>query len=199
MITSNITNIWTSFWIPSLHPQSLTARHWKWMVGRRFFPFGARGCKTFTIASSPSSTWDMSLSYHSLLPRQKPFVDGIPKKRKTDYLDCPPSQDACGKWKFGMGSPTKNAIILVVTVTGRGDNPTDYTPGSTNIAGWKTGAPDWVDVFPIEHSDFPASYVSLPKGTKHRLFRIETNHHQKKSKLELRSLKLQKYCMSIQY
>ena len=26
------------------------------------------------------------------------------------------------------------------------------------------GAPDWVDVFPIEHGNFPASYVTLPEG-----------------------------------
>ena len=24
--------------------------------------------------------------------------------------------------------------------------------------------PDWVDVFPIENGDIPASYVSLPEG-----------------------------------
>ena len=30
-----------------------------------------------------------------------------------------------------------------------------YTPGSTNIAGWKMD-PDWVDVFPIEDGDIPA-------------------------------------------
>ena len=30
----------------------------------------------------------------------------------------------------------------------------------TNIAGWKM-YPDWVDVFPIEHGDFPASHVSF--------------------------------------
>ena len=33
----------------------------------------------------------------------------------------------------------------------------------TPIAGWKMD-PDWVDVFPIETGDFPASYVSLPEG-----------------------------------
>ena len=38
-------------------------------------------------------------------------------------LGCPPSQDACGKWRFRLGSPIKNVIRLVVTVTGRGDNP----------------------------------------------------------------------------
>ena len=38
-----------------------------------------------------------------------------------------------------------------------------YTPGSTNIAGWKMD-PGWVDVFPIENGDIPASYVSLPEG-----------------------------------
>ncbi len=26
-----------------------------------------------------------------------------------------------------------------------------YTPGSSNIAGWKMGAPKWVDVFPIKN------------------------------------------------
>ena len=35
-----------------------------------------------------------------------------------------------------------------------------YTPGSTNIAGWKI-----VDVFPIKKWDIPASYVSLPEGS----------------------------------
>ena len=32
-----------------------------------------------------------------------------------------------------------------------------------NIAGWKMDL-DWVDVFPIEHGDFPASYVSFQGG-----------------------------------
>ena len=44
--------------------------------------------------------------------------------RRIEYiLGCPPSQDACGKWRFRLGFPTKNVIILVVTLTGRGDNP----------------------------------------------------------------------------
>ena len=30
-------------------------------------------------------------------------------------LGCPPSQDASGKWRFRLGSPTKNVIVLVVT------------------------------------------------------------------------------------
>ena len=38
-----------------------------------------------------------------------------------------------------------------------------YTPGSSNKAGWKMGAPDlFVDVFSIKHGDIPAGYVSLP-------------------------------------
>ena len=28
------------------------------------------------------------------------------------------------------------------------------------------GAPDWVDVFPIENGDIPAGYVSLPEGSR---------------------------------
>ena len=35
-------------------------------------------------------------------------------------LDLPPTQDASGKWRFWLGFPTKNVIILVVTVTGWG-------------------------------------------------------------------------------
>ena len=42
-----------------------------------------------------------------------------------------------------------------------------YTPGSSNIAGWKMGAPDGVDVFPIKNADIPASYVSSPEGQIH--------------------------------
>ena len=44
-------------------------------------------------------------------------------------------------------------------------NPYVYASGSTNIAGWKMGAPDWVNVFPIENGDIPASYVRLPEGS----------------------------------
>ena len=41
------------------------------------------------------------------------------------WLDCPPSQDASGKWRFSLGSPTTNRLILVVTTQlDRGDNPT---------------------------------------------------------------------------
>ena len=35
-------------------------------------------------------------------------------------LDLPPTQDASGKYRFSLGSPTKNVTILVVTVTGWG-------------------------------------------------------------------------------
>ena len=35
-------------------------------------------------------------------------------------LDLPPTQDSSGKWRFSLGFPTKNVIILVVTVTGWG-------------------------------------------------------------------------------
>ena len=54
-------------------------------------------------------------------------------------LGCPPSQDAWGKWMFRLGSPTKNVIILVVIVTGRGDNP-NLTVSLQNIFRWKAGA-----------------------------------------------------------
>ena len=32
-------------------------------------------------------------------------------------------------------------------------------PSNLTLAGWKMGAPDCVDVFPIKHGDIPASYV----------------------------------------
>ena len=37
--------------------------------------------------------------------------------------------------------------------------------------------PDWVDVFPIENGDIPASYVGLPEGDMY-------NKHQNKGFLE---------------
>ena len=46
------------------------------------------------------------------------------KNMLTCYiLGCPPSPDASGKWRFSSGFPTKNGIILVVTVTVRGPHP----------------------------------------------------------------------------
>ncbi len=42
-----------------------------------------------------------------------------------------------------------------------------YTPGSSNIAGWKMGAPDWVDVFPslkMGMSFQPAMLYSILEG-----------------------------------
>ena len=56
-----------------------------------------------------------------------------------------------------VGGLEKRPLDLEVSVS--------YTPGSTNIAGWKMD-PDWADVFPIEHGDIPASYVSLQECRK---------------------------------
>ena len=59
-----------------------------------------------------------------------------------DYsLGCPLSQDSCGKWRFRLGSPAKNVIILVVTVTGRGDNRNYSIIVWTLAATAKKGAP----------------------------------------------------------
>ena len=52
-----------------------------------------------------------------ILSKMKLWIGGMPGP------GCPPTQDVCGKWRFRLGSPTQNVIILVVTVTGRGDNP----------------------------------------------------------------------------
>ncbi len=40
-----------------------------------------------------------------------------------------------------------------------------YTPGSSNIAGWKMGAPDWVDVWTLLNMWILHWYVSLPEGS----------------------------------
>ena len=49
----------------------------------------------------------------------------VPTKSPSHWLSfgLSPSQDASHKWRFILGFPPKNGIILVVTVTGRGDNP----------------------------------------------------------------------------
>ncbi len=57
----------------------------------------------------------------------------------------PPSQDASGKWRFRLGFPDpKHEIILVVTITGKGDNPR-YT-WLTHYFFWRFwAAKRWVD------------------------------------------------------
>ncbi len=40
-----------------------------------------------------------------------------------------------------------------------------YTLGSSNIAGWKMGAPDWVEVVPIKNGAIPASFFGLSAGS----------------------------------
>ena len=57
----------------------------------------------------------------------------IPQKVNINTLGCPPSQDASGKWRFRLGSPTKNITIFVVTLTGQGDNPIN-TPKNSHIS-----------------------------------------------------------------
>ncbi len=54
-------------------------------------------------------------------------------------LGCPPSQDSSGKWRFRLGFPTKNVIILVVTVTGRGDNPRYQAPTCFDLRNYHLG------------------------------------------------------------
>ena len=55
---------------------------------------------------------------------------------------------------FANPEPTSSRKIWLLK------NIETYSPGSTKIEGWKMD-PDWVDVFPIEHGDIPASYVGL--------------------------------------
>ena len=59
------------------------------------------------------------------LPRLNPIqvqnaVFRKPGTKNLCMLDLPPTQDSSGKWRFRLGFPTKNVIILVVTVTVRG-------------------------------------------------------------------------------
>ena len=67
------------------------------------------------VASSSSQVWELP-GYHG------------PLKMVIHWVDPPPSN--CGK-----GSPTKNVIILVVTATGRGDNPS-YTCSCVGNPPW---------------------------------------------------------------
>ena len=86
-------------------------------------------------------------------------------------MGCPPAQDA-----------VTTRIIPFLVIFSREFQPkpsfvTGILGGTTqtisNIAGWKMGAPDWVDVFPIKNGDIPASYVSLPEGIPiHQTFQV---------------------------
>ena len=81
----------------------------------------------------------------------------------------PPSQDASGKWRFRLESPTRNVIILVVTVTGRRPHPTYYiiTTGKEfndtwipfqALGRWFKGVPcHSSDIFPC-HAPYTVAY-----------------------------------------
>ncbi len=98
--------------VGSAHPQKSQqpTRHWqlKRWHHLQFIP----------NSQQPSRSWSFPSEMGSF-GSKKLFLQWY--ERFT--LGCPPSQDASGKWRFRLGSPTKNIIILVVTATGQGDNP----------------------------------------------------------------------------
>ena len=49
-----------------------------------------------------------------------------------------------------------------------------YTPGSSNIAGWKMGARIQSMYFLLKMGDIPASYVRIPEGRECFLFFFES-------------------------
>ena len=61
-------------------------------------------------------------------------------------------------------------------ITNLGRDTIQLHSGKTNksLAG-KMGAPDWVDVFPIENGDFPASHVSLLQGIGYTLRKFNSS------------------------
>ena len=67
------------------------------------------------------------------------------------------------------GFPWLVSIVMSIQQPGWSNFPY-CTPGSTNIAGWKMGAPDGVDVFPVENGDIPACYVSETQRVKDEHF-----------------------------
>ena len=60
----------------------------------------------------------------------------------------------CGQGK-GMGDCSDKIATKWLVVF-------KYTPGSTNLAGWRMDPLNFEDVFPIQNGDIPASYVSFP-------------------------------------
>ena len=62
------------------------------------------------------------------------------------------------------GFPWLVSIVMSIQQPGWSSFPY-CTPGSTNIADWKMGAPDGVDVFPVENGDIPAiAMLVKPRG-----------------------------------
>ena len=75
------------------------------------------------------------------------------------------------------------AVASVVLVSNRcipqynGNQFSLYTLVNKHIAGWKMGAPDWVDVFPIQNGDIQASYVRNTGGELFSIIWLWDKHH----------------------
>ena len=96
-----------------------------------------------------SSSFERSLNRIFLL-----LKNVIPQEFEIRFLAPPAATNCVSRWsqvvtleEGATSSPAKS---------GRGKKNT--APGSTNITGWKMD-PDAVDVFPIEHGNFPAMLV----------------------------------------
>ena len=78
------------------------------------------------------------------------------------------------KWRFRLGFPTKNGIILVVTVTGWGGRP------NISPTFWHFSADD-VPNFPFrwDMDSFPRGEISHPNGCGKRLLPLRTLNDQK--------------------
>ena len=84
------------------------------------------------------------------------------------------SRPGFNPWLLPNGNPKRGNNQMADRVLGsKKINVKIYTPGSSNIAGWKMD-PDWRCMNPVKNRDIPASYVSLPEGI---LLMAEILHH----------------------
>ena len=101
---------------------------------------------------------------------------GYPPGNESISFGSTPRAPACNrhKWRFRLGFPTKNGIILVVTVTGWGGRP------NISPTFWHFSADD-VPNFPFrwDMDSFPRGEISHPNGCGKRLLPLRTLKDQK--------------------
>ena len=140
-------NTWQILLRYTVHPRKLT---WQWKITistRRYifihgcfsiviFVFGGFGCRVYSLNQRRYLWCFFGVIF--CIPPRRPLLGRLPALA-WDLPWVVPLPSNSGKWRFRLGFPTKHETILVVTITGKGDNPRFAT-----VKRWSPKSASWV-------------------------------------------------------